>query len=129
MRSVVYRHAKSPSGEAEETIGVTGHRHGHRSRSLMGSERAFRASQSVFTLRQTRLTVSLPTAPPNREASARRTRRVLVAGKVGARDQRIGNKRAPLIGPQRLALPLRRLAISSVQPGARHLDLHPAEAD
>ena len=31
------RHAKSPSGEAEETIGVTGHRHGHRSRSLMGS--------------------------------------------------------------------------------------------
>jgi putative transposase len=31
------RHAKSPSGEAGETIGVTGHRHGHRSRSLMGS--------------------------------------------------------------------------------------------
>ena len=31
------RHAKSPSGEAEETIDVTGHRHGHRSRSLMGS--------------------------------------------------------------------------------------------
>ena len=31
------RHAKSPSGEAEETIGVTGHRYGHRSRSLMGS--------------------------------------------------------------------------------------------
>ena len=50
------------------------------------------------------------------------------AGKVGARDQRVGNKRAPLIGPQRLALPLRRLAIRSVQPGARHLDLHPAEA-
>ena len=24
------RHAKSPSGEAEETVGVTGHRHGHR---------------------------------------------------------------------------------------------------
>ena len=31
------RHAKSPSGEAEEMVGVTGHRHGHRSRSLMGS--------------------------------------------------------------------------------------------
>jgi putative transposase len=31
------RHAKSPSGEAEETVCVTGHRHGHRSRSLMGS--------------------------------------------------------------------------------------------
>ena len=31
------RHAKSSSGEAEETVCVTGHRHGHRSRSLMGS--------------------------------------------------------------------------------------------
>jgi transposase-like protein len=31
------RHAKSPSGEAEEVIGATGHRHGHRSRSLLGS--------------------------------------------------------------------------------------------
>ena len=31
------RHAKSPSGEAEEAVGATGHRHGHRSRSLMGS--------------------------------------------------------------------------------------------
>ena len=30
-------HAKSPSGEAEEAVGVTGHRHGHRSRSLLGS--------------------------------------------------------------------------------------------
>jgi len=42
------------------------------------SERAFQASQSVCTLRHTRLTVSLPTAPPNSAASARRTRRVLV---------------------------------------------------
>ena len=42
------------------------------------SERAFQASQSLFTFRHTRLTVSLPTAPPNRAASARRTRRVLV---------------------------------------------------
>ena len=31
------RYAKSPSGEAEEAVGVTGHRHGHRSRSLLGS--------------------------------------------------------------------------------------------
>ena len=31
------RQAKSPSGEAEETVGATGHRHGHRSRSLLGS--------------------------------------------------------------------------------------------
>gem|GEM_PF-4438239 len=41
-------------------------------------ERAFQSSQSPFTLRQTRLTVSFPTAPPNKAASARRTRRVLV---------------------------------------------------
>ena len=31
------RHAKSPSGEAEGAVGATGHRHGHRSRSLLGS--------------------------------------------------------------------------------------------
>ena len=30
------------------------------------------SSQSFFTLRQVRLTVSLPTAPPNRAPSARR---------------------------------------------------------
>ena len=40
--------------------------------------RACQLSQSVFTLRQARLTASLPTLPPNRPASARRTRRVLV---------------------------------------------------
>src|ERR1035438_3600384 len=42
------------------------------------SEREFHASQSPFTLRHTRLTVSLPTSPPNTLRSARRTRRVLV---------------------------------------------------
>src|SRR4051794_32236204 len=31
------RHAKSPNGEAEEAVGATGHRHRHRSRSLLGS--------------------------------------------------------------------------------------------
>ncbi len=31
------RHAKPPSGEAEGVVGATGHRHGHRSRSLLGS--------------------------------------------------------------------------------------------
>src|SRR5258708_35695430 len=41
------------------------------------SERVCQASQSLFTLRQVRLTVSLPTVPPNKAASARRTRRVL----------------------------------------------------
>src|SRR6185312_5748533 len=42
------------------------------------SERAFQASQSPFTLRQVRLTTSLPTGPANTAANARRTRRVLV---------------------------------------------------
>jgi len=42
------------------------------------SERVFQASQSLFTLRYVRLTVFLPTVPPNKAASARRTRRVLV---------------------------------------------------
>ena len=45
------------------------------------------------------------------------------AGEVHARDQRIGRQRATLIGPQRLALPFRRLARGSVQPRAWHLDL------
>src|SRR5947207_15154792 len=45
------------------------------------------------------------------------------AGEVGACDQRIGRQRAPLIGPQRLALPFARLALGSVQPRPRHFDL------
>ena len=31
------RHAKPPSGDAEVAVGATGYRHGHRSRSLLGS--------------------------------------------------------------------------------------------
>jgi hypothetical protein len=42
------------------------------------SERAFQASKSLLTLRQTRLTTSLPIPPAKRVASARLTRRVLV---------------------------------------------------
>ena len=45
---------------------------------LPGEIAALQASQSVFTLRHTRLTTSLPTAPLNSAASARFTRRVLV---------------------------------------------------
>src|ERR1700680_2798892 len=45
------------------------------------------------------------------------------AGQIRARDQRVGSQRAALIFPQRLALPLRRLAVGSVQPGAWHRDL------
>ena len=49
-----------------------------RTMSSPDKSRACQLSQSVFTLRQARLTASLPTLPPNRPASARRTRRVLV---------------------------------------------------
>jgi DDE superfamily endonuclease len=52
-----------------------------RKRRMIGSsfkECAFQASQSPFTLRQTRLTVSFPTAPLNKAASVRRIQRVLV---------------------------------------------------
>jgi Transposase, Mutator family len=45
---------------------------------LVGERVGVPGAQSVFTLRQVRLTVSLLTAPRNRAVSARRTRRVLV---------------------------------------------------
>jgi putative transposase len=50
------------------------------------------------------------------------------AGEIGARDQCIGGQRAPLISPQRLALPLSRFAVQGVQSRARHRELHPAKA-
>ena len=37
LRPRYARHAKPPSGETLGAIGATGHRHGHRSRSLLGS--------------------------------------------------------------------------------------------
>ena len=90
------------------------------------SGRAFQASQSVCTLRHTRLTVSLPTAPPNSAASARRTRRVLVPTDTPKRSahRRLG---PVLIGPQRLALPFRGGAIRTLQARPRHRDLGLAE--
>jgi hypothetical protein len=45
---------------------------------LVASERPFQASQVAFTLRQARLTVSLPTVPPKSARNTRRMRRVLV---------------------------------------------------
>ena len=45
--------------------------------SINTSSTTFTFTKSAFTLRHTRLTVSLPTVPPNKAASARR-RRVLV---------------------------------------------------
>ena len=42
------------------------------------------------------------------------------AGEVAAGDQRVGGQRAALVGSQRLALPLRCLAVGGVQPRARH---------
>ena len=45
---------------------------------LIGERAGVPGVPVAFGLRQTRLTVSSPTAPPNSAASARRTRRVLV---------------------------------------------------
>ena len=67
--------------------------------------------------------MSLPTVPPNKRRQRATHPPCIGAGQIGARDQRIGGKRAPLIGPQRLALPFRRLALGRGQPGARHRDL------
>jgi hypothetical protein len=46
----------------------------------------------------------------------------LVPENIGAGDQRIGGLGAPLIGAQRLALPLARLAVLTAKPGARDGD-------
>src|SRR5271169_6723997 len=45
------------------------------------------------------------------------------AGKIRTGDQRVGSPGAALIIPQHLALPFRRLAAGTVQPGAWHRDL------
>ena len=66
-----------PIGHATQPI-AAGQNDVRRTIGSSANERPFQASQSVFTLRHTRLTVSLPTAPPNKAASARCTRRVLV---------------------------------------------------
>ena len=64
-------------------------------------------------------------AKHRRERPAHPTR--VGAGQIGAGNQRIGGLRAPLVSPQRLALPLRRLAVRGVEPGARHRDLDRAK--
>ena len=74
-------------------------------------ERAFQASQSPFTLCQTRLTVSFPTAPPNKAASAPAHPARVGPGKIGASDQRVGLFRPPLVGRNGRILPLDRLPV------------------
>jgi hypothetical protein len=60
-------------------------------------------------------------APPNKAASARRTRRV-VPGKIGAGDQRVGLFGAPLVGGNGRVLPLSRLPVQCFQTGSRDTD-------
>ena len=64
----------------------------------------FHASQSLFTLRQVRLTCVLAhrTAKQGTERTAHSAR--VGASQIGARDQRVGGQRAALISPQRMAL-------------------------
>ena len=85
------------------------------------SERAFQASQSPFTLRQVRLTTSLPTGPAKTALNARRTRRVLIPA-ISPGDQGVGCPGAALVGARRTAPPFARLSISAGQPSARHGD-------
>ena len=69
------------------------------------SERAFHASQSPFTLRQVRLTTSLPTSPgASRLERATHAARV-GSGKISAGDQSVGCVGAALVGAKRFALP------------------------
>src|SRR3984893_8822004 len=84
-------------------------------------ERAFQLSQSPFTLRQTRLTVSFPTAPPNKAASPAHPARV-GPGKIGAGDQRVGLFCAALISRNGRVFPLDRLALRCFQTGSRDAD-------
>jgi hypothetical protein len=65
----------------------------------------------------------------SRTICAARRRAALLGRCRPSGNQRVGDQRTPLVSSQRLALPLRRLAIGSVQPGARHLDFQLAEDD
>jgi hypothetical protein len=90
---------------------------------LSASERAFHAFQWLFTLRQTRLTVSLPTAPP-KQGTAHAAR--LGTGEVSAGNQRVGNECVALIGPQTLDSSTPRSCRQEYSAGARRI--HLAEA-
>ncbi len=95
----------------------------HRTIGSSARERAFHASQSPFTLRQVRLTTSVAHGVfENRRKRQAHPARV-GPRQVGASDQCVGGLGAALIGPQRLALPLARLAVLANDPGARHGDL------
>src|ERR1700730_15129927 len=91
------------------------------------SERAFQASQSAFTFRHTRLTVIFAdcTAKHCGQRPAHPTG--VGAGKIGAGNQRIGLLGAPLVSPQRRALPFRGLALRGVEPRPRPRELPPAK--
>jgi len=80
------------------------------------SERVFRRSQSVFTLRQVRLTVSLFTAPPNSAVNAGEPA-ACWAGQIGGGDHRV---RRDECGAGRPSVPALVVPPSEVQSGARH---------
>lgn len=61
------RYGRSQMAGAEGRAGVGGHRHGSRTRSLTGT-----FGPIEIAVPRARLTVSLPTAPPNRAARGRR---------------------------------------------------------
>lgn len=70
-------------------------------------DRLFQACQSVFTFRQTRLTVSDRSAEQGGERPANTAG--VGAGQIGRSDQRVGGLRPPLIGAQALLVLRQRL--------------------
>ena len=90
------------------------------------SDRTFQASQSPFTLRQVRLTTSLPTGPANTGQRPPHPAGV-GSGKIGPGDQSIGGLGAALVGAKRGAFSFARLAVRACQSSARHGDAHFAE--
>ena len=91
------------------------------------SERAFQASQSPLTLRQTRLTVFLSHGAAEQSRERPSHPAGVGSGKIGAGDQRVGLFGAPLIGRNGRILPLGRLAVRCFQTGAGHADRHRSE--
>src|SRR5258708_14617625 len=93
-----------------------------RTMSSPARSRFCQASQSDCTLRQVRLTVSLPTARAEQRGQGAPDPSSVGARQIGADDQPFGLHRQALVSRQRLAAPLRLLAIAVGDPcsGNRH---------
>ena len=89
--------------------------------------RRVQASQSVRTLRQVRLTTSLPTAPGEQRGQRALDPARVGPGQVSARDQRLHLPGHPGVAGQSGAAPFLRAAALGRHPRARHADLDRAK--